>query len=219
MADLMHKNFSSVAGKEADKLEITHVADPTLLLTAEDYRLLAEDWRKECESSGSQAAETLFQKKGKGILAVYVLDWTNEKRRMMERICGYMNLQAVFLNPERRLGVETRHFEGEKSVFRSVESWLSLMQSADFVLTDSYHGTIFSLLFDRKFALVMNNGRGISRFRTLDELFYLSPYTVSQEEDLKKVFSFTGRDEAAFQNSLARIRNRSFDFLKQHLGK
>lgn len=219
MADLMHKNFSSVAGKEADKLEITHVADPTLLLTAEDYRLLAEDWRKECESSGSQAAETLFQKKGKGILAVYVLDWTNEKRRMMERICGYMNLQAVFLNPERRLGVETRHFEGEKSVFRSVESWLSLMQSADFVLTDSYHGTIFSLLFDRKFALVMNNGRGISRFRTLDELFDLSPYTVSQEEDLKKVFSFTGRDEAAFQNSLARIRNRSFDFLKQHLGK
>lgn len=219
MADLMHKNFSSVAGKEADKLEITHVADPTLLLTAEDYRLLAEDWRKECESSGSQAAETLFQKKGKGILAVYVLDWTNEKRKIMERICSYMNLQAVFLNPERRLGIETRRFEGEKSVFRSVESWLSLMQSADFVLTDSYHGTIFSLLFGRKFALVMNSGRGISRFRTLDDLFDLSPYTVSREEDLKKLFAFSVRDEVSFQNSLTKIRNHSLDFLKQHLAE
>ena len=160
-----------------------------------------------------------LQKSGKGILAVYVLDWTNEKRRMMERICSYMNLQAVFLNPERRLGIETRRFEGEKSVFRSVESWLSLMQNADFVLTDSYHGTIFSLLFGRKFALVMNSGRGISRFRTLDDLFDLSPYTVSHEEDLKKLFAFSVRDEVSFQNSLTKIRNRSLDFLKQHLAE
>lgn len=219
MADLMHKNFSSVAGKEADKLEITHVADPTLLLTAEDYRLLVEDWNKECVQSGNRVEEMRLQKSGKGILAVYVLDWTDEKRKIMERICSYMNLQAVFLNPERRLGIETRRFEGEKSVFRSVESWLSLMQNADFVLTDSYHGTIFSLLFGRKFALVMNSGRGISRFRTLDDLFDLSPYTVSREEDLKKLFAFSERDEISFQNSLTKIRNRSLDFLKQHLAE
>ncbi len=219
MADLMRKNFGSVAAEEAENLEITHVADPTLLLTAEDYRLLVEDWNKECVQSGNRVEEMRLQKSGKGILAVYVLDWTNEKRRMMERICSYMNLQAVFLNPERRLGIETRRFEGEKSVFRSVESWLSLMQNADFVLTDSYHGTIFSLLFGRKFALVMNSGRGISRFRTLDDLFDLSPYTVSHEEDLKKLFAFSVRDEVSFQNSLTKIRNRSLDFLKQHLAE
>lgn len=219
MADLMHKNFGSVAAEEAENLEITHVADPTLLLTAEDYRLLVEDWNKECVQSGNRVEEMRLQKSGKGILAVYVLDWTDEKRRMMERICSYMNLQAVFLNPERRLGIETRRFEGEKSVFRSVESWLSLMQNADFVLTDSYHGTIFSLLFGRKFALVMNSGRGISRFRTLDDLFDLSPYTVSREEDLKNLFASSVRDEVSFQNSLTKIRNRSLDFLKQHLAE
>lgn len=219
MADLMRKNFGSVAAEEAENLEITHVADPTLLLTAEDYRLLVEDWNKECVQSGNRVEEMRLQKSGKGILAVYVLDWTDEKRKIMERICSYMNLQAVFLNPERRLGIETRRFEGEKSVFRSVESWLSLMQSADFVLTDSYHGTIFSLLFGRKFALVMNSGRGISRFRTLDDLFDLSPYVISHEEDLKKLFAFSERDEVSFQNSLTKIRNHSLDFLKQHLAE
>lgn len=219
MADLMRKNFGSVAAEEAENLEITHVADPTLLLTAEDYRLLVEDWNKECVQSGNRVEEMGLQKSGKGILAVYVLDWTDEKRKIMERICSYMNLQAVFLNPERRLGIETRRFEGEKSVFRSVESWLSLMQSADFVLTDSYHGTIFSLLFGRKFALVMNSSRGISRFRTLDDLFDLSPYVISHEEDLKKLFAFSERDEVSFQNSLTKIRNRSLDFLKQHLAE
>lgn len=219
MADLMRKNFGSVAAEEAENLEITHVADPTLLLTAEDYRLLVEDWNKECVQSGNRVEEMGLQKSGKGILAVYVLDWTDEKRKIMERICSYMNLQAVFLNPERRLGIETRRFEGEKSVFRSVESWLSLMQSADFVLTDSYHGTIFSLLFGRKFALVMNSSRGISRFRTLDDLFDLSPYVISHEEDLKKLFAFSERDGVSFQNSLTKIRNRSLDFLKQHLAE
>lgn len=217
MIALMCENFACAGGEAAKKLEIHHVADPTLLLTAGDYRSLVCEWEKECGQRGRSEAESAVRENGKGILAVYVLDWTREKRQMAERICNRMHLKAVFLNPERRLGVETRHFEGEKSVFRSVESWLSLMQRADFVLTDSYHGTIFSLLFGRRFALVQNSGRGISRFRTLDDLFDLHRHIVSQEEDLEKVFSLSGNTLSDFQNTLSEFRNSSLDFLKQHL--
>jgi len=58
----------------------------------------------------------------------------------------------------------------ERKTFVSVSKWLSLIDKAEFVLTDSFHCIVFSLLFHKQFAVFQNNGkdRGMNeRFHTI----------------------------------------------------
>ena len=48
-----------------------------------------------------------------------------------------------------------------------VGQWLRAFMDADFVITDSYHGTIFSILFGKNFIALGNKDRGLDRFTTL----------------------------------------------------
>lgn len=53
----------------------------------------------------------------------------------------------------------------------SVEDWLYLIKNAEIVLTDSFHGACFSLIFNKQFQCLLNTSRGQDRFDTLMELF------------------------------------------------
>src|SRR5690606_8307050 len=59
-------------------------------------------------------------------------------------------------------------------VFPPVEEWLQSFDDAAFVLTDSFHGCIFSIIFNKPFIAVGNTKRGISRFESLLKHFGLS---------------------------------------------
>jgi exopolysaccharide biosynthesis predicted pyruvyltransferase EpsI len=55
----------------------------------------------------------------------------------------------------------------EKNATLSVEEWLSLIANSSIVITDSFHGTVFSILFHREFYSIVNKARGGSRFFSL----------------------------------------------------
>ncbi|MGQ7247146.1 polysaccharide pyruvyl transferase family protein [Halomonas sp. V046] len=50
--------------------------------------------------------------------------------------------------------------------FFLVEEWLWEIKNADFVVTDSFHGMVFSVLFEKNFLVVRNGSRGASRFES-----------------------------------------------------
>ncbi|MDD6200649.1 MAG: polysaccharide pyruvyl transferase family protein [Firmicutes bacterium] len=50
-----------------------------------------------------------------------------------------------------------------------IEEWLFYYQNADFVITDSFHGTCFAIIFRKKFISVANKKRGANRFVSLLE--------------------------------------------------
>ena len=51
-----------------------------------------------------------------------------------------------------------------------VEDWLNGIRKADYVLTDSFHGTVFSIIFHKQFVCLGNKDRGNSRFESLLEM-------------------------------------------------
>ena len=51
--------------------------------------------------------------------------------------------------------------------YPSVIEWLKNIRDAEFVITDSFHGTIFSLIFQKKFICINNKKRGSTRFQSL----------------------------------------------------
>lgn len=62
------------------------------------------------------------------------------------------------------LPVYTDYFLSEVYQFKSVESWLDSFAGADFVLTDSFHGTAFAINFNKPFIAFGSKERGQARF-------------------------------------------------------
>lgn len=124
--------------KENLSLEATLVSDPTMLLTAEQYAQIS--------SKPIQDKPYCF---------VYWLGDEGSMKKAVgecERIKG---LEVVTIN------LRTTY------PLPSIEDWLSYIANAEYVITDSFHGTVFSLLFQKQFYIHCNKSGGFSRLETL----------------------------------------------------
>ena len=66
----------------------------------------------------------------------------------------------------------------EDRIQKPVELWLNGFREAKYVITDSFHACVFSMIFNKPFAVLPNNFRGLSRFETLLKTFGLDDRVV-----------------------------------------
>lgn len=125
-------------------VDAKEMLDPTLLLDKEDYENVCKDVPKE----------------EKSFVASYILDITPEKERFIRKIAD-------------EKGLTVKIFGADKKMKWSVEEWLSMFRDADYIVTDSFHGTVFSIIFNKSFISIGNPKRGISRFNSLLDKFGL----------------------------------------------
>jgi len=118
-------------------VEAKQLIDPTLLLSPEDYRQLMT------QDSPTAAPE----------LVAYLLDSSENKQSLCSLIGNKLSLTPYLINP----------VDGQISV----SQWLQCFSEAKFILTDSFHGSIFSILFKKPFLSIGNNERGMARFHSL----------------------------------------------------
>lgn len=173
------------------------VLDPTMLLEADSYRqmILNED------------AETF-----KGQLLSYVLDGSEEKKQILNQVASMLGLQIFKVNNE---NIETKGGY-ENNVQPPVEEWLNGFNKAGFVVTDSFHACVFSILFHKQFVVVGNPKRGLSRIYNLLETFELTDRLVLDTNSLKKVLN-ARIDYDKVDMILADQRKNSLDFLRHTL--
>jgi hypothetical protein len=137
------------------QVDAVRAIDPTMLLPPEQYASLFQ---------GPPAASEIVS---------YVLDATDEKRelvRSIARATGRAAREYYSTPPDSTKLVKSDPRRYSKP---RVEEWLRAFSSASFIVTDSYHGTVFSLLFNKPFLVVPNARRGLARFDSLLALFDL----------------------------------------------
>lgn len=142
--------------KEHFGVEALHVLDPTMLLEKEDYR--------------AACGQHLV---GRGSLFCYVLDRSKEKREIITEIANRLKLESFESMPELPDDICNLYGEIDKCVYPPVEAWLSAFDEAKMVITDSFHGTVFSIIFNKPFWVIGNEGRGMARFQSLLSQFGL----------------------------------------------
>lgn len=106
------------------------VPDPTLLLNVMSY-------------------EKLCKKSDEPYLLLYLLG--NKLEFNLDEIYTYARkkgLLVIYVASQGRID----NYEKE---YPSVEEWLSLVKNASYVVTNSFHGTVFSLLFHKKFMTLL----------------------------------------------------------------
>lgn len=147
--------------KENLGVDAVHVLDPTMLLTKEEYIQLIEK-EKEPKSNG-----TLFN---------YILDPDAKKSVFIQKVAKAKGLKAFQVLP--KCQTETRTKEDVKNrigdcVFPGVTTWLRAFMEADMTIVDSFHGMVFSIIFNKPFWAIGNVSRGMSRFTSLLKMFHL----------------------------------------------
>jgi hypothetical protein len=124
-------------------VEAVQLIDPTLLLSPEDYVPLMNS------DSSAENSELL----------AYMLDYNESKEALCSLVGNKLSLVTSLLNP------------GDSQI--PVSRWLQSFANARFIVTDSFHGSIFSILFKKPFLVVGNNERGMARFSSLLKMFGL----------------------------------------------
>jgi exopolysaccharide biosynthesis predicted pyruvyltransferase EpsI len=72
----------------------------------------------------------------------------------------------------------------EDCIFPPATAWLRGFMDAEFVVTDSFHGTVFSILFNKPFIAIGNQDRGLARFSSLLKLFNLENRLIQTSTDI-----------------------------------
>ncbi len=151
-------------------VEATQCLDPTLLLDRSDYIKIMEQ-ENEQESPGN--------------LFYYILDPSDSKQSFVDNVAKQLNLKPFVVLPKYKAEFRTRdHVKNhlEDCVYPSVTSWLRAFFDAKIVITDSFHGTVFSIIFNKPFWVFANNERGKSRFTSLLALFGLENRIVDPKD-------------------------------------
>lgn len=151
-----------------------HVLDPTMLLSSDDYIRLFKD------------ASTPVSK---GNLLNYILDDTPEKTKLTECVAEMLSLTPFRVNSR----VENLNAPLAERIQPPIEQWLRGFYDACFVITDSFHACVFSIIFNKPFIAVANKSRGLSRFRSLLAMFGLENRLVEPGSlsDVRKLLNTT----------------------------
>lgn len=186
--------------KESFGIEATQMIDPTLLLDIDDYRKLIS---------------TVRTIPSKGNMLVYILDVTEEKKRLVEQIANERGLTPYWLDND--TNSESVNWNG--NIKMRVEQWLRAFDDATFVFTDSFHGCIFSILFKKAFIAFGNEGRGTTRFTSLLKMFSLNERMICsyKEYENRRMILEEDIDYVSVYERLVEERNRAFCFIKKYL--
>lgn len=102
----------------------------------------------------------------------------------------------------------------------SIEAWLRYMSGAEYVMTDSFHGLAFSLIFNKQFIVISpNNGRNsrllnLLKSVGLEHRHYFDTDEIPYEKILEEKI-----DYIEVSKRLGALRDRSWDYLKNALSK
>lgn len=178
--------------------EATQHVDPTLLLEKEAYAAVGE-------YSTIESAD--------GPLIDYVLDNGREARAVVERVEGFLRESAVAIMPPQPRTWKAFQSEPARYEKITIPEWLSRIARAGYVVTDSFHGTVFAIINRRPFVAIRNNSRGAARFESLLALVGLSDRLVSSAGEVTPEMLSRDIDWQSVEAILAEERRRSAAYL------
>jgi hypothetical protein len=180
------ERFDFIAMRECDGIDyfkktfgfdFVRVVDPVFLIDAGQYHELASGTTKRIEG---------------GYMLAFILDPSDDKRRCVKIIADKLGFEriAVFTDANRRQMARAKEiFNGPPFIFDDEirpENWLHAYQNAQYVVTDSFHGSAFACIFQKPFSVFFNEIRGVNRFAGLMQLLGFDDSRRIHEKDTEE---------------------------------
>lgn len=113
-----------------------------------------------------------------------------------------------------------RQLKGIKTAYpEKIEKWIANIASAKYVFTDSFHGTVLSLLYHRQFVIYAGDKKKLSRITSLLKLVGLENRLFTNEDSIDEIQKvlMTPIDYSEIDKILNRQRANSIDYLRKAL--
>ena len=156
---MLLKKFSFISVRESAGVELIskhfemnsiRVLDPTFLLDVNDYHKLLGNKNSNNDKNKKTIFSYIFEN---GVARMKIIE-KDAKKNNFEAIsfCDLNNIPNLIKNNRRNY---------------SVESWLNSLKNSSLVVTDSFHGMVFAIIFKKNFYVLLNQRNGTSRINSL----------------------------------------------------
>jgi len=142
-------DFSGISVRESSAVgllssigveDVYHVADPTLLITKQEW--------EQVEKIDIEVRKRVPEK----YIFTYILGKDNFTRTEVERLAKDVDLPIVTIQYAGGTSCPADdNYNAIKLSDVSPEEWIWLINHAEYVITDSFHGSVFSTIFKKKF--------------------------------------------------------------------
>lgn len=211
MCARLAKSFDAISVREESGVELcrkylgvdaVQALDPTLLLQKDDYEALIDACPEEPQGS---------------VLASYILDRSEKKMAVASALAESLGLETVNINSR----YEDHSAPAQERIQPPVEYWLRSIRDAGFVLTDSFHACVFSIIFRKPFAVIGNEGRGMARFTSLLSGTGLMDRLIGPDTPAEALAALAKSeiDYDSVHKALAELQRGSLSFLETSLAK
>jgi nucleoside-diphosphate-sugar epimerase len=194
------KKFNSISVREQSGTSLVkqlggsavRVLDPTLLLDAKKYSALVDNSK--------------FSKKRTAPLFFYILDTNKYKEKIIDYYSETMQLDkdGIFPNNGKPLPPP--------------EIWLKGFRDSRLVITDSFHGMVFSIINHTPFFVFANKARGIARMTELLDMLGIQNRIIVEGADVATLSENLSIDWDEVDKKLAEYRAESIQWLQKSLG-
>ena len=165
-----------------------------------------------------------------GIKGILVLDPTLliDKQYYLNEIKNYKNslnkqekfikdslLEKTVLDSSEKFNYKINKFDLNKKDY--IESFIFGINNSQAVITDSFHGTIFSIIFNKPFISFMNTKVGRDRFNSLIEIFNLKKRIINSLKNDSVNINVLLEPLNLNQTLLNELRIFSINYIKKNL--
>ena len=138
----------------------------------------------------------------KDYLCVYILDKSTTKSNYINKVSQLLNYSVIDIK------VRGKDF---------IEKFIYSINISKSVITDSFHGTVFSIIFNKPFLTFINKKRGKIRFDSLGKIFNIeNRFIYPKKFEMSELNNFIMNPAINITN-FNNLKEKSMDFLKKYL--
>ncbi len=191
---LREETSKSVIENYTDK-NICITIDPTLLIDLQKWDDLAKNSKLDISYR---------------YILVYILEENAEFVKIVNAISEYMNLKVVSVSKKKRFKNESIYSDA------GPEDFVKLFKNAEFVITNSFHGTVFSLIYKKRNCIVPHQ-KTSSRMCDLMEKVGLSNRIIRNFNELDVEYITKNFDYNSVETKLTEERKKAEDYIRNVL--
>ena len=198
-AKILVKKFSAISVREQNSVKIIQnklgiepifVLDPTFLINKNIYLELIKDFKLNINLNQSY-------------ICVYKLDPNKIIEDFINDVAIKFNYKILYIDRFKE---------------NYVEKFLFIFNISKAIITDSYHGTVFSIIFNKPFISFINSFRGKDRFFSLAETFNLKNRFIFPTNSNIIDLNLLKTNPNINQTEFNALKEKSLNYIKKNLG-
>lgn len=191
------------------------------------FSLSSFDFISVREKSGVKICKDLFDIDAEWIIdPVFILDEVNYDELIKNSTKDFSNKIVSYVLDTNRKYKKAHKYLSKKYNLKvtelansneSIENWLAAIKNCKFLITDSFHGMCFAIIFNKPFICVANKQRGASRFESILEMLNIENQCISDVNEIYEKDCIFKVDYEKVNQRIAEEAQRGLDFLKKAL--